>query len=388
MLALHARSWLLALLLGIGLLKVLPIHAQEQEGGDQPAQPPVVTVAPVEERPLATETSFIGRVEAIRAVDVRAQVSGFVEDVAFEEGALVEAGDLLVTLDARRFAAAARAAEARLAGARASAAQARQTLARQEELVERQTVSEAAFEDALAASESAEADVAIAEADLQSARLDVEDATVEAPISGKIGAALLTEGAVAGPQGQPLARIVQLDPIRVVFALTEGELVDLRQAGPEARGEWVLSLRLPNGTTYAEEGRFDFIGGEVDPSTGTVPVRVEFANPDAILLPGQFVTLVATEANPPRLPVVPSAAVLQDRDGRYVFVLGDDDKVARRDVRLGSTMNGVVAVEEGLEPGEVIVVQGLQRIGDNQQVQARREDPPADEHGGSGRDRS
>lgn len=352
--------------------------AQERDGDQGQAPPPVVTVAPVEERPLAEETSFIGRVEAIRSVDVRAQVSGFIEKVAFEEGALVEEGDLLVTLDTRRFEAAVRAAEARLAGAEANAGQARQTLQRQEELVQRQTVSEAAFEDAQAASRSAQAEVAMAEAELQSARLDLEDATVEAPISGKIGAALLHAGAVAGPQGEPLARIVQLDPIRVVFALTEGELVTLRQQGPEAQGEWVLRLRLPNGTTYGQEGAFDFIGGEIDPSTGTVPVRVTFANPDAILLPGQFVTLVATEANPPRLPVVPSAALLQDRDGRYVFVLGEDDKVVRRNVKLGAAMDGVVAVAEGLKAGDVIVVQGLQRIGDGQQVEARREDPRPD----------
>ncbi len=377
-------SWSCRLVAVAVLLVSGAAAAQEQGGGENQAPPPVVTVAPVEERPLAEETSFIGRVEAIRSVDVRAQVSGFIEKVAFEEGALVEEGDLLVTLDTRRFEAALRAAEARLAGAEANAGQARQTLQRQEELVQRQTVSEAAFEDAQAGSRSAEADVAMAQAELQSARLDLDDATVEAPISGKIGAALLNAGAVTGPQGEPLARIVQLDPIRVVFALTEGELVTLRQEGPEAQGEWVLRLQLPNGTTYGQEGKFDFIGGEIDPSTGTVPVRVTFANPDAILLPGQFVTLVASEANPEQVPVVPSAALLQDRDGRYVFVLGEDDKVVRRDVRLGAAMDGVVAVEEGLKPGDVIVVQGLQRIGDGQQVEARREDPRPDEQGSGG----
>ncbi|WP_035485081.1 efflux RND transporter periplasmic adaptor subunit [Geminicoccus roseus] len=364
------------------LLALLPPAAHAQEEDAPP--PPAVVVQTVEERPIASERRFIGRVEAIRSVDVRARVQGFVEEVEFEEGALVSEGDLLFTLDARRFQAAVRSAEARLAGERAALNEASQALQRQEQLVDREVVSEAAYDSAIATRNNAQAQFNIALAELQAAQIDLDDVSVVAPIGGRIGPALLQEGAVVGPQGQPLARIVQIDPIRVVFSLTEGELVSLRQGETRVPDEVVLELELPNGSTYGEAGEVDFIGSEVDPDTGTVPVRVMFPNPDGILLPGQFVDLVAREADPPAVPVVPATAVLQDRQGRYVFVLNGDDTVRRQDVAVGPAMDDALAIEQGLEPGSTVVVQGVQQLADGQRVTPSRpgEEPAAGEGAG------
>jgi membrane fusion protein, multidrug efflux system len=351
--------------------------AQQPDTGQTP--PPAVVVERIEVQEVSDPAEFNARVEAIESVDIRARVQGFLQTVAFEAGETVQAGDLLFEIEPDQYEAAVASARAQVSRAEAAREDAARTLARQQELVERQAAARAARDEARAAFEIAEADIEVAQAGLRTAELDLSYTRITAPITGQIGRALFTQGNLVGPEAGPLARIVQLDPIRVVFSIPEGFLVTLRQQ--EADGGVIdpnalrLTLRLPNGTDYQQTGRIEYVETDVNPQTGTVAVRIVFPNPDRILISDQFVTLMAREADIPSLPVVPQAAVLQDREGRFVYLLGDDSTVSQRRIETGARVDNGWAVTEGLSGGEPVVVQGIQRLSEGMAVQPSEGQP-------------
>lgn len=351
----------------IALLLIAPLSVAAGHARAQAPPPPAVVVEQVREQPVGTRAEFLARVETIEAVDVRARVQGFLEEVTFTAGQQVEAGDVLFRIQRDQFEAEMASARAQAARAEANRTEARDTLARTRELRQRGTAPQAALDAAVAAHAMAEAEVAAAEAAIRSAGIGLGYTEITAPIAGRIGRALITRGNVVGPESGPLARIVQLDPVRVVFSLSEGEVVRWRQARlrgaprTDAAG-FAFTVRLPDGSEYPHAGTIDFIESEVDPSTGTIPVRVSFANPENLLVPGQNVTLRAAEEDPPIVPVVRQSAVLQDRQGRYVYVLEDDNTVSRRDIETDARVAEGWAVTSGLEAGETVVIQGVQRL--------------------------
>lgn len=352
--------------------------AQAQQGEQMP--PPAVIVERIEAQEIVDPTRFSGRVEAIEAVDIRGRVQGFLQSVEFNGGEAVEAGELLFTIEPALYETSLAAAQAQLAGAQATLREAERGLARNQELAERGAVAEAALDEAVAASETAEASVQVAEVAVRQAELELSYTRIASPIDGQIGRPLFNEGSLVGLDVGALARVVQLDPIRVVFSVTEGELVGLRQAssngGPGInRDQLLLYLELPNGATYEQQGAFDFVAAEVDPSTGTVAVRAIFPNPDALLIPNQYVTLFAREAEEQIQPVVPQSAILQDREGRFVYVLEDDNTVRQQRVETGARVADGWEVTQGLEAGDSVVVQGVQRLTDGTLVQASEGQP-------------
>jgi membrane fusion protein (multidrug efflux system) len=301
-------------------------------------------------------------VEAIRSVDIRARVQGFITEVPFEEGAAVRTGQVLFVLDPAQYEAELASAEAQLSRTRATAQEAERALGRTVELRRTNTVPQARVDEAQAAFDAARADVLAAEAMVRLAQLNLSYTRIEASIDGQIGRALYTVGALVGPDSGALARIVQLQPLRVVFSVSEGMVVDFRQAqlrAGAAAPDLVFRLRLPS---------------EVAPDTGTVAVRVSFDNPDGLLLPGQFVTMIVAERDPERLPMVPFSAVQRDRAGPYVFVLGENEVVARRRIEIGARLSRGWSVASGLAVGETVIVQGTQRLRDGVPVRAVRQD--------------
>jgi membrane fusion protein, multidrug efflux system len=335
--------------------------------------PPTVVVEQVQQQPVGTIAEFVARVETIEAVDVWARVQGLLDAVEFSGGQHVEVGDILFRIEPEQYEAEVAAARAQAERAEATLTEAEVALARAEELRARGTVPQAALDEAIAAHAVAEADVAAARAAVRSAELNLGYTEIRAPIAGRIGRPFITRGNLVGPESGALARIVQLDPVRVVFSLSEGEVVTWRQAALELSpradvARFAFTVRLPNGTPYAYAGALDFIESEVDPATGTIPVRAVFANPDNLLVPGQNVTLRAAEEDPPMFPVVRQSAVQQDRQGRYVYVLEDDNTVSRRDIETGDRVARGWAVESGLAAGETVVVQGVQRLRPGLQV--------------------
>jgi membrane fusion protein, multidrug efflux system len=351
----------------------------QQSGAGQATQPPAVVIEKIEVQQVSNPMQFTARVEAIEAVDIRARVSGFLRSVTFKDGQVVKAGDTLFEIEPNELDALVASARAQVARAEATRTSAERTLARNRDLFARRTVSQAVLDEAQAAFDVAAADVQVAEATLNTAELNLSYARITAPISGSIGRATFTIGNLVGPDSGSMARIVSLDPIRVAFAMTEGLLVTVRQQ--QASGGTIdpdalkLSLRLANGTDYDEPGRVEFVENEVDPQTGTVTARAVFPNPNHVLIPGQFVTLSVQEKEVPSLPVVPQTAVLQDREGRFVYLLGDGNTVSQRRIKTGARVGSGWAITEGLSGGEEVVVQGIQRLADGVTVQPSEGQP-------------
>lgn len=269
---------------------------------------------------------------------MQARIQGFIEEVTFEPGQIVEAGDRLFAIEPDQYDAQLSAAEASLAQAGAQRVRTQSEAARQQELVNRKASAEVNLEQARADFQVAEANAQAAQAGIDLALINKGYTVITSPITGRIGQALITKGNIVGHSAGSLAHIVQLDPVRAVFSLPEQILLDIQQSGITETGAAAVNfnLILANGTQYAQTGRMEYISNQVDAATGRVPIRVVYNNPDALLLPGQFVTMMIAEKDPKQLPVVPQTAVLQDREGRYVFVVNDDDTVSRRRISTGA----------------------------------------------------
>lgn len=323
-------------------------------GGPGAAPPPpeveVVTVA----AGSATLTRELpGRLQAVRTAQVRARVEGIVEKRLFAEGSDVRADTPLFQLDARTYKTAAAAAEADLAVAK-------QTVERYRPLLEMKAVSRQEFD-------LAEAKQKQAEATLAKARLDLENATVPAPISGRIGRAQVTEGALVGKgEATLLATIEQLDPIYANFTQTNADVLRLQQAVKAGRlkkaGSAKVELILEDGTVYGVPGRLTFSDMAVDPNTGAVQMRAEFPNPKRELLPGTFVRIRFPEAEIDSALKVPQRAVMMSPQGQAVLTIDAEGKVAPRPVKLGGMAGTDWIVNEGLKPGDKVIVNGLQKV--------------------------
>lgn len=330
--------------------------------------PPLVEVAVIAEETVNPPMEHVGRVEAIQSVDVQARVQGELEQIKFTEGGRVKAGDLLYVIEQAPYIAQVKADTAKVAQARATLSKARQYRQRLE-TVRSGGVSKTDLETALASEQEAQAQVDQAEATLDVSRLNLAYTTIKAPISGRIGVSNLTRGNLVGPESGPLARIVQLNPIRVVYSVSESDRVDVLlkiqgqgKSFDDAKTDLIPHLRLPNGTMYALPGRIAFTDNEIDRATGTVAVRAVFDNPDELLLPGQFVTVELSLADPKSMPVVPQRAVLEDSQGQYVFVVDADKRAQRRNITTGVTLGTRWAVKSGLIAGETVVVSGVQKV--------------------------
>ncbi len=378
--------------MGGGLMQVLPkfrsqatlflscllgLSATATLGQEPP--PPAVVTHQIQLAPIEAAESFTGTVEAIESVQVQARIQGFIEEVSFDAGQIVSSGDQLFLIEPNQYQAQVASAQASLAQAEAQRARAESEANRQQELVDRNAAAQVNLEQARADFQVAEANVQAAQAGVELAQINLGYTTITSPIAGKIGQAIITKGNFVGPSAGSLAQIVQLDPIRVVFSISEQLLLDMQQGGVAENGDEAVNfnLVLANGTEYPQAGTLEYIANQVDSATGSVAVRIVYDNPDALLLPGQFVTMVIAEKDPKVLPVVPQTAVLQDREGRYVFQVGDDDTVAQRRISTGPRVENGWAVTEGLEGGEVIVVQGVQRLQNGMKVNASAAQPAA-----------
>jgi membrane fusion protein (multidrug efflux system) len=318
-------------------------------GAPPPAEVDVITVAVAS----ATLTQDLpGRLSAVRSAQVRARVEGIVEKLLFTEGSDVAAGTPLIQIDPRTFRANLAAAEADLLAAKA-------TTARYQPLLEMKAVSQQEFDTANAKLKQAEAAVA-------KANLELENAVPPAPISGRIGRALVTEGALVGKgEATHLATIEQLNPIRVDFTQSYSDLLRLQQAirsGKQKKADSAkVELLLEDGSTYAEKGNLKFTDLAVDPNTGSVQLRAEFPNPRHELLPGTFVRVRFPQAQLDEAIKVPQRAVSISGQGQSVLVVDAEGKVTPRPIRTGGMAGQDFIVADGLKPGDQVIVNGLQK---------------------------
>ncbi|WP_448191646.1 efflux RND transporter periplasmic adaptor subunit [Azospirillum sp. sgz301742] len=344
------------------LLGAAAAIAQQPPGGP----PPTVTTAPVENRDVAPASTFIGRVTAIQSFDARARVEGALEQVAFHEGQDVRPGDLLYAIEQGPYQAALDSAKAQLASAEAKVREAERAYARAEELRQRGNVSQATLDQALADRDAAQAQGMIAQAQIRTAELNLGYTRISSPIAGRVGATAVTQGNLVNPATGVLATVVQLDPIRVVFSVSERDLLATQrqlgiQSPAEAVDRFIPTLRFSDGSEYPETGRLEFVDNRIDPQTGTIGIRALFPNPQRLLLPGQYVSILIRRDQAEQRPVVPVAAVQQDQQGRYVLVLDENNRIQQRRIEAGQQIEQVLVVEKGLSPGETVVVDGAQK---------------------------
>ncbi|WP_296229767.1 efflux RND transporter periplasmic adaptor subunit [Pseudomonas sp. UBA4617] len=344
---------------------------------DEQAATPQVRVETLQLQPLAISSELSGRILAPRTAEVRARVAGVVLKRVYREGSDVKQGDVLFLIDPAPFKADHDSARATLAKAEATLYQARLQEQRYRELVDDKAVSRQEYDNAKAAFLQADAAVAEARAALERARLNLGYATVTAPISGRIGRALVTEGALVGQnESTPLATIQQLDPIHADVTQSTRELNALRRAlragelQQVGEGQARATLIQDDGSAYPLPGKLLFSDISVDPSTNQITLRSEFPNPDLDLLPGSYVRVRLEQAVQPQGLSVPQRAILRDSAGvPKVLVVDPQARVSERQVLLGSAQGDRWIVSHGLAPGERVVVEGLQHVKAGDQVQ-------------------
>ncbi len=329
-----------------------------------PGGPPSVVTAPISEADIVPAIEYIGHAEAIQSVDLRARVEGFLEEVRFKEGNFVHEGDVLYVIEQAVYKARVAADEARVAQAEAELKRASSHLKRLKS-ARTESIPATDMDNAIAANLDAKAGLAGAEAALSLSQLNFNYTTIKAPISGRIGRTAYTIGNLVNPASGSLASIVQLDPIRVVYSISENDLAAIQKSMRDTTKSKsrLLSpnLRLANGDAYQETGHISFVDNQIDPATGTIAVRAEFSNKAGALIPGQYVTIQVKEGAPKIMPVVPQIAVLAGKEGRYVLVVKHGIATPQA-ITIGPIVGNSWAVKSGLKVGQKIIVSGLQKV--------------------------
>ncbi|MGC2459866.1 MAG: efflux RND transporter periplasmic adaptor subunit [Steroidobacteraceae bacterium] len=348
------------------------------QGGRPPAgMPPQVSVVTLKPQSVTLRRELPGRVSAYLVAEVRPQVSGVVKRRLFTEGGTVKAGEPLYEIDDAIYRAQYNNARATLQKARATQAAARLTANRAAELVKIDAVSAQDNDNAIAALGQAEADVAAAQAAVDSSAVNLAFAHIVSPISGRIGKSSVTQGAlVTADQTAAMATVQQLDPVYVDVNQSSGEWLQLKQeieAGRVQAGAAGAPTKivLENGVTYAAEAKLQFADVTVDPTTGNFLLRAIVANPDHVLMPGMYVRAVVGEGVLPQGLLAPQRGVTRDaKGGATALVVGRDDKVEARDVRVSRTIGDQWLVENGLAAGDRVIVAGLQKVRPGMAVKA------------------
>ncbi len=350
--------------------------------------PPVVSVAAVAQRDVPVYSDYIGTLDAYVNADARARVQGILLEQHYTEGSQVKAGQLLFVIDPKPFEAAKLQAEGALAQAKAAFEKANADVARDTPLVAKQAVSQQDLDNAVAAHDSAVGQIASAQGQLQTAVLNLGYTRVFSPVDGIAGIAQVRIGNLVG-QSEPtlLATVSQVDPMRVVVSLAERDYLALAsrlaeferieaQGGTHSPDARAIQLVLADGSVFPYAGHLAIVGAQVNPATGTLTVQALFPNPDQILRPGQYARVRAKQEIKQAV-VVPQRAVAQTQGKDEVAVVGAEDKIEMRAVKLGATSGAFVVVQDGLKPGERIVIDGIGKVRAGQPVTAKPADTSA-----------
>jgi membrane fusion protein (multidrug efflux system) len=347
----------------------------------QAAGPPAVGIVEATKRPFTESNEFLGRIEATNRVNVVARVTAFLEKRNFAEGAEVNTGDMLYLLERGPFQADLEAKQAQVAQLQATLVNAKLTTDRAKALLGGPAGQQSTFDAATASQQSLEAQIKAAQAQVDLSKISVDYTEIRSPINGKIGRTAVTEGNVVTPSSGVLTTIVSQDPMYVTFPVPVREALTLRERYV-ARGGFkavIIKIRLPDGRVYDKVGQLNFVNNTIAQSTDTITLRGTIPNPE---LPGQsspqgavreltdneFVTVTLEGVQPVEFLAIPRAAVLSDQQGDYVFVVGADNKAEQHRVKLGQSTATIAAVTDGLQPGDKVIVEGIQRARAGQPV--------------------
>ena len=362
---------------------------KERPREDAAVMDPAVAVGEVKAVEFNPVTEYVGHVEPIQETDILPQIEGYVKTVCFTEGAFVRAGDVLFEIDQEQYEASrklryseVRSAEAKVTVARAEVDRAERYFNRLVSADDRgvtateRDTAETALASAKAALNAALAEVEQSKAAAAIADFNMKHTVVRSPISGRIGKALRHVGDYVSPSKTPLAQVVQVDPIRVVFPITDKDYGAWQSAaergGRALKDSRRLRLRLADGGEYGKTGVIDFGNNKVDRETATVVMHVSFENPGGALLPNAFVRVLSDESHPPRLLTVPSGAVERTAQDVLLWLLQPDGTVKRTPVEIGATFKGLTVVAKGVEAGTKVVVAGGFKLKDGMKVSVVR----------------
>ncbi|MGU7770763.1 efflux RND transporter periplasmic adaptor subunit [Burkholderia sp. MR1-5-21] len=346
---------------------LLALSGCHDGNGDPPAQsPPEVGVTTVAPRTVRLADEFNGRVEAVDAVELRPRVSGYLERVAYKEGDLVPQGAVLFMIDPRPYRIALDRATAQRQRVRAAASLAQVQFKRVQTLIDAHATSQEELDNARATDAQARADLQAAEAAVADAQLNLGFTEVRAPIAGRVGRALATVGNLARADDTLLTTVVSQDPVYVYFDCDEQSYLryNARRADPAHRaiGADPVRVGLANETGFPHAGTVDFLDNRLDPATGTIRARVRLSNADHTFTPGLYARVQLVSSRDQDALLVDDKAVLTDQDRKYVYVVGAGDKALRRDVTIGRELDGERIVEKGLQAGDRVIVEGVQRV--------------------------
>ncbi|MEP3278289.1 MAG: efflux RND transporter periplasmic adaptor subunit [Stappiaceae bacterium] len=314
--------------------------------------------------------SFFGRAEAVKTVAIQARIEGILEKRLFTEGKLVKAGETLYQINKAAFQADVDKAAADLAGAQATAKNAEIELERQRELLKKGDVAQSIVDASAATFGSDKAAVDAAAADLETAKINLGYTAITSPIDGRIGKTAINVGNLVSSSSGTLATITSIDPIYVNFFVSEKELLERREQGAITKdgSRLEVSIGLANGKEYSSFGTINFVDIEVQESSDTIELRAQFENGEGLLIPGQFVTVRLKDPEAKPVISVPQSALQLDQKGHFVFLVNEKNVVERRDVTLGQQLRGVWAVSSGLNEGDKVIVQGLQKVKAGEEV--------------------
>lgn len=342
---------------------------KQMEKMQMPQMAATVAVRPVESRTYNHPERFVAHAEPVQEVDLLPQVDGYIKEVRFKEGDLIKAGDILYVLDGERYQAIVNQRKADLVAAEAELRRADRYYDRMQK-ADARGITQLERDNAEAAAGSAKAAVMQAKANLVVAEYDLKKTRVIAPISGQIGKTSAHVGDYVSPSKGALARIVQIDPMRISFPLTDRAYIGWRSA--QLKGEapdYRLRLLLPDGSEYKQLGAWAFDDNTMSKETATIIMRLVFPNPNRMLIPNSYVTLLVDYRNPPQLPCVPQQSIVDLSTGsRGVWVLKDDMTVEQRVVETREMSNGWVPVDKGLAIGEKVVVSGMSKLAPGMKV--------------------
>jgi len=363
------------------LAAVLVVAACRSSPPPAPPPPKVKVVQPVVKE-ITEWDEYTARLDAVESVEVRPRVSGYLQSIHFQDGALVKKGDLLFRIDPRPYDAALHRAEADLELAKSRQALAKKNFARAADLLKSHAISQEESDIRESNLRQAEASVEEAQAAVDAARLDVEFTRVSAPVAGRVGRKLVTEGNLinggVGTQGTLLTTIVSLDPIYAYFEADEGSLLKYSRLAatgqrPSSRDyKNPVHVALADEEDFPHEGAMDFVDNQVDRGTGTIVGRALLPNPDLSLIPGLFARLRLPGSGQYQAILLPDEAIGSDQSQKFVYVVDGDSKAQYRTVKIGPLVDGLRVIREGVKPEEWVVVAGLQRTRPGFQVDAQR----------------
>ena len=356
------------------LLAAAPALAPTLAQAQMPGGPPAVGVVTVQPASITETSEFVGRIQAVQRVALTARVTAFLEQRLFTEGTEVHAGELLYNFERGPFEADVANKEAAVADNSAKLANATIQLTRAQTLLATPAGQRSNVDDAVAAQRSQAAQLAGAQAALRQSRINLDYTEIRAPIDGEIGRTAITPGNVVSPSSGPLTTIVSQDPMYVIFPVSVRLLTDLRARYQDRGGLNAVQVRLklPDGSSYDQAGKIDYVDPTVSTGTDTILVRASIANPvrgtpqpgrrvERTLIDGAFVTVLVEGIQPVTALGIPRAAVMSDQTGNFVFVVGADNKVERRPIQLGQSTPTLAVVAGGLKQGETVILEGLQR---------------------------